>query len=90
MITIKKGLDLPISGAPEQVIQNGPSITEVAILVAAKYFASPIFPISPVSTIPTKGIARFEKKTGIERRNICFLEIFTGYLIVFIFILLNC
>jgi Na+-transporting NADH:ubiquinone oxidoreductase subunit A len=32
MITIKKGLDLPISGAPEQVIQNGPAITEVAIL----------------------------------------------------------
>ena len=32
MITIKKGLDLPISGAPEQVIQDGPTITEVAIL----------------------------------------------------------
>lgn len=32
MITIKKGLDLPISGAPEQVIQDGPAITEVAIL----------------------------------------------------------
>lgn len=32
MITIKKGLDLPISGAPEQVIHDGPVITEVAIL----------------------------------------------------------
>ena len=32
MITIKKGLDLPISGAPEQVIQDGPAISEVAIL----------------------------------------------------------
>jgi len=32
MITIKKGLDLPITGAPEQVIQDGPAITEVAIL----------------------------------------------------------
>lgn len=32
MITIKKGLDLPISGAPVQVIQNGPTISEVAIL----------------------------------------------------------
>jgi Na+-transporting NADH:ubiquinone oxidoreductase subunit A len=32
MITIKKGLDLPISGVPEQVIQDGPAITEVAIL----------------------------------------------------------
>jgi len=32
MITIKKGLDLPITGSPEQVIQDGPTITEVAIL----------------------------------------------------------
>jgi len=32
MITIKKGLDLPISGAPEQVILDGPAISEVAIL----------------------------------------------------------
>jgi len=32
MITIKKGLDLPITGVPEQVIQDGPAITEVAIL----------------------------------------------------------
>ncbi|MGV6987793.1 Na(+)-translocating NADH-quinone reductase subunit A [Testudinibacter sp. P80/BLE/0925] len=32
MITIKKGLDLPISGKPAQVIQNGPAITEVAVL----------------------------------------------------------
>jgi len=32
MITIKKGLDLPITGSPEQVIQDGPAITEVAIL----------------------------------------------------------
>jgi len=32
MITIKKGLALPISGAPEQIIENGPAITEVAIL----------------------------------------------------------
>ncbi|MCI7479184.1 Na(+)-translocating NADH-quinone reductase subunit A [[Pasteurella] aerogenes] len=32
MITIKKGLDLPISGKPEQVIHNGNAITEVALL----------------------------------------------------------
>ena len=32
MITIKKGLDLPISGAPVQVIQDSPTISEVAIL----------------------------------------------------------
>ncbi len=32
MITIKKGLDLPISGKPEQVIRDGNAITEVAML----------------------------------------------------------
>jgi len=32
MITIKKGLDLPISGAPEQLIHNGTTVSEVAVL----------------------------------------------------------
>lgn len=32
MITIKQGLDLPISGTPEQVIHNGNAVTEVAVL----------------------------------------------------------
>lgn len=32
MITIKQGLDLPIAGKPEQVIHNGNTVTEVAVL----------------------------------------------------------
>lgn len=32
MIKIKKGLDLPIAGRPEQAIYDGPAITEVALL----------------------------------------------------------
>ncbi|GIU28645.1 Na(+)-translocating NADH-quinone reductase subunit A [Shewanella sp. MBTL60-007] len=32
MITIKKGLDLPITGGPEQVIHDGPAIKHVATL----------------------------------------------------------
>ncbi len=32
MITIKKGLDLPISGTPTQVINDGKAITKVALL----------------------------------------------------------
>ena len=32
MITIKKGLDLPIAGKPEQVIHDGPAIKRVAVL----------------------------------------------------------
>ncbi|MDH2997425.1 NADH:ubiquinone reductase (Na(+)-transporting) subunit A [Pasteurellaceae bacterium LFhippo2] len=32
MITIKQGLDLPIAGKPEQVIHNGNTVSEVAVL----------------------------------------------------------
>ncbi len=32
MITIKKGLDLPIQGGPEQVIHDAPAVRQVAIL----------------------------------------------------------
>ena len=31
-IKIKKGLDLPIAGAPEQVIEDGPDVTRVAVI----------------------------------------------------------
>lgn len=32
MITIKKGLDVPVSGAPQQAISDGKAVTKVAIL----------------------------------------------------------
>tara|TARA_B100001971_G_C18260530_1_gene586395 strand:+ start:2784 stop:4118 length:1335 start_codon:yes stop_codon:yes gene_type:complete len=32
MIDIRKGLDLPITGNPEQVITDGPAVTQVAVL----------------------------------------------------------
>tara|TARA_B100000965_G_scaffold163868_1_gene136451 strand:+ start:681 stop:854 length:174 start_codon:yes stop_codon:yes gene_type:complete len=50
-------------------------ITEVAMLVAAKNLVSPKLPIKPVSIIPVKGIAKFEKKTGMDNKSICFFEI---------------
>ena len=62
-------------------------ITDVAILVAARYFVSPRFPINPVSTIPTKGIAKFEKNTGMDNKMICFFENFVEYFANFIFLL---
>ena len=31
-ITIKKGLDLPITGVPEQRIEEGPAVKQVALL----------------------------------------------------------
>ena len=36
---------------------------------------SPKLPIKPVSIIPVKGIAKFEKKTGMDNKSICFFEI---------------
>lgn len=32
MITIKKGLDIPIAGAPQQIIEDGPAVKSVATL----------------------------------------------------------
>ena len=32
MIKIKKGLDLPIEGIPQQQIHDGPAVTKVAVL----------------------------------------------------------
>lgn len=32
MIKVRRGLDLPIAGAPEQVIQDGPKISQVAVV----------------------------------------------------------
>ena len=32
MINITRGMDLPISGAPEPAIQNGPAVTKVAVI----------------------------------------------------------
>ena len=32
MIKVRRGLDLPIAGAPEQVVQDGPLISQVAVI----------------------------------------------------------
>jgi YjbE family integral membrane protein len=39
--------------------------------------------------MPTKGMARFEKKTGMDNKMICFFENLDEYFVNFIFILLN-
>ncbi len=41
MIQIKRGLDIPISGAPEQTIVDGPSITTVALSAAGIHGLKP-------------------------------------------------
>ncbi|HIP75831.1 MAG TPA: Na(+)-translocating NADH-quinone reductase subunit A, partial [Psychromonas hadalis] len=61
MITIKKGLDLPILGAPEQVIKNGPAISEVAILGEEYVGMRPSMAVKVGDTVK-KGQALFSDK----------------------------
>ena len=61
MIKIKKGLDLPIAGRPEQVIYDGPSITEVALLGEEYAGMRPSMKVKEGDTVK-KGQVLFEDK----------------------------
>lgn len=61
MITIKQGLDLPINGKPEQVIQNGNAINEVAILGEEYVGMRPSMKVR-VGDVVKKGQVLFEDK----------------------------
>ncbi|MFA3791720.1 Na(+)-translocating NADH-quinone reductase subunit A [Aliiglaciecola sp. SL4] len=61
MIKIKQGLDLPIKGAPNQTIQNGPSITRVAVL-GEEYVGMRPTMFVQVDDVVKKGQALFEDK----------------------------
>ncbi len=61
MITIKKGLDVPVQGAPKQVIHDGPSIKTVATLGEEFVGMRPTMFVK-VGERVTKGQAIFEDK----------------------------
>ncbi|HGM5491424.1 TPA: Na(+)-translocating NADH-quinone reductase subunit A [Serratia fonticola] len=61
MIKIRKGLDLPIAGAPSQVIQDGPAITKVALL-GQEYVGMRPSMLVQVGDRIKKGQALFEDK----------------------------
>lgn len=61
MIRIRKGLDLPIAGAPAQVIQPGPVITQVALL-GQEYVGMRPGMLVQVGERVKKGQALFEDK----------------------------
>jgi len=61
MITIKKGLDLPIAGAPQQVIHDGPSIKQVATLGEEFFGMRPTMKVREGDTVK-KGQVIFEDK----------------------------
>lgn len=64
MITIKKGLDLPISGAPEQIIHDGPTITEVAVLGEEYVGMRPSMAVKAGDTVK-KGQLLFSDKKNV-------------------------
>lgn len=61
MITIKKGLDLPISGKPAQVIHNGNTVNEIAILGEEYVGMHPSMKVREGDVVK-KGQALFEDK----------------------------
>lgn len=61
MITIKKGLDLPIAGSPEQVIRSGNAVTEVALLGEEYVGMRPSMKVRKGDTVK-KGQVLFEDK----------------------------
>ena len=60
-IVIKKGLDLPIAGAPEQVIEDGPAIGQVAVLGLDSIDLRPTMAVSEGDAVK-KGQLLFEDK----------------------------
>ncbi|MCF7521598.1 Na(+)-translocating NADH-quinone reductase subunit A [Neisseria sp. ZJ106] len=61
MIKIKKGLDLPIAGRPEQAVYDGPVITEVALLGEEYVGMRPSMKVKEGDTVK-KGQVLFEDK----------------------------
>ena len=64
MITIKKGLDIPISGTPAQVITDGPSVTKVALLGEEYVGMRPTMHVRVGDTVK-KGQVLFEDKKNL-------------------------
>ncbi|MDO6618967.1 Na(+)-translocating NADH-quinone reductase subunit A [Shewanella sp. 6_MG-2023] len=64
MITIKKGLELPLAGGPEQVIHNGPAIKNVATLGEEYIGLRPTMKIK-VGEKVLKGQVIFEDKKNL-------------------------
>ena len=57
MIKVRRGLDLPISGSPEQKIFDGPAIGQVALIGSDYHGLKPTMAVKAVSythlTLPT-------------------------------------
>ena len=63
MITIRRGLDLPISGSPEQAIVNGPRIRSVAVIGADYHGMKPTMAVQVGDRVKLGQLLFTDKKT---------------------------
>lgn len=63
MIKIRRGLDLPISGAPEQAIVDGPAIRSVAVLGADYHGMKPTMAVKAGDKVKLGQLLFTDKKT---------------------------
>jgi Na+-transporting NADH:ubiquinone oxidoreductase subunit A len=63
MITIRRGLDLPINGSPEQVIADAPAVTSVAVIGADYHGMKPTMAVKEGDTVKLGQLLFTDKKT---------------------------
>jgi Na+-transporting NADH:ubiquinone oxidoreductase subunit A len=63
MINIRRGLDLPISGKPEQVISDAPTVNSVAVIGADYHGMKPTMAVKEGDTVKLGQLLFTDKKT---------------------------
>lgn len=63
MINIRRGLDLPINGKPEQVISDAPAVTSVAVIGADYHGMKPTMAVKEGDTVKLGQLLFTDKKT---------------------------
>jgi Na+-transporting NADH:ubiquinone oxidoreductase subunit A len=63
MIKVKKGLDLPIEGAPQQKIENGPQVSHVALVGDDVVGMKPSMMVNVGDKVKTGQLVYTDKKT---------------------------
>ena len=63
MITIRRGLDLPINGNPEQVISDAPTVKSVAVIGADYHGMKPTMAVKEGDTVKLGQLLFTDKKT---------------------------
>ena len=64
MIKLKKGLDLPIEGEPQQKIENGPQVSNVALMGDDVVGMKPSMVVNVGDKVKTGQLVYADKKTG--------------------------